>query len=78
MCVHFVLIIESLTDVTDKDQGIVNNVYADAIRDIKRTNKIKDEITKPLKAVELDKNPKNPKMVPGAKKLDLDKALSIK
>lgn len=71
-------IVESLIDVTDKDQGVVDNVYADAVRDIKRTNKIKDEITKPSKAVELNENPKNPKMVPGAKKLDLDEALFIK
>lgn len=70
-------IIESLTDVTDKDQGVVNNVYADAIRSIKKAEKIKDEITEPLEATELEEKPKNPKMVPGTKKLDLDEALSI-
>lgn len=70
-------IVESLTDVADKDQGVVDNVYADAVRSIKKTDKIKEETTKPLKATKLNPKPKNPKMTPGAKKLNLDEALFL-
>lgn len=64
-----------LAEVSNIDQGVVDNVYADAIRDRKKFRKLADETTKPAPEEKLNPKPSNPKMVPGVKKLHLDESL---
>lgn len=64
-----------LAKVTKEDQGVVDPTYASAIRDFERSDKLKQKTLKTLDEPEHDEDPKNPKMVSGAKKLHLDESL---
>lgn len=65
----------NLAKVSKDDQGVVNQTYASAIRDIEKAEKKKEETTKPQETPKHDEKPKNPKMVSGAKKMHLDESL---
>lgn len=69
------LIRESLSDVEDKAKEVYGPVYADAIRGIKRANKLKDEFTKMGEVPKREENPRLPQTVKGAKKLYLSESL---
>lgn len=66
---------ESLSEVEDKAREAQNPVYADAIRGIKRANKLKDEFTKMGEVPKREENPRLPQTVKGAKKLYLSESL---
>ena len=66
---------ESYLDVEDKAKEVYGPVYADAIRGIKRANKLKDEFTKMGEVPKREENPRLPQTVKGAKKLYLSESL---
>ena len=66
---------EKLAKVEDKDQGVVDNVYASAIRDIEKAKEKEVEINKVKPAEKHQEKGENPKMTQGAKKMYLDESL---
>ena len=66
---------ENIRPVETKDQGVVPTVYADAVEQMEKVEKIKDETTKIQEAPKHEEKGKNPKMAPGAKKMKLDESL---
>lgn len=66
---------ENIRPVETKDQGVVPTVYADAVDQMEKVEKIKDETTKIQEAPKHEEKGKNPKMAPGAKKMKLDESL---
>lgn len=64
-----------LADVENKDFGVVDNVYAAAIRDFRKTKKQKEDAVKVKDAEKLDEKPKKPEMNRGAKQMKLEKLM---
>lgn len=64
---------EILTDVEDKNIGVGNVAYSDAVKDVKKAGEMAAKANKVPQAEEHKEKGENPKMVPGAKKLKLEK-----
>lgn len=62
-----------LADVEDKNIGVGNVAYSDAVKDVKKAGEMAAKANKVLQAEEHKEKGENPKMVPGAKKLKLEK-----
>lgn len=61
--------------VEDTAKEVQNPVYADATRDMEKTDKIKKDTTKIGTGLKHEEKGKNPKMTVGAKKMKLDESL---
>ena len=61
-----------LVDVNDKDQGVVDQTYASAIRDMKKADKKRKQFTAMHDAPIHDEDPDTPKMNKGAKRMHLE------
>ena len=64
-----------LADVENKDFGVVDNVYAAAIRDFRKTKKQKEDAVEVKEAEKLNEKPKKPEMNKGAKQMKLEKLM---
>lgn len=62
-----------LADVEDKNIGVGNVAYSDAIKDVKKAGEMAAKANKVPQAEEHKEKGENPKMVQGAKKLKLEK-----
>ena len=63
---------EKMSEVEDNAKEVQNPVYADAIRQMKQTAKVKADTIKVEKEPKREEKPKKPKMNDGAKKLKLN------
>lgn len=66
---------EILTDVEDKNIGVGNVAYSDAVKDVKKAGEMAAKANKVPQAEKHKDKGENPKMVPGAKKMHLDEDL---
>ena len=62
-----------LADVEDKNIGVGNVAYSDAVKDVKKAGEMAAKANKVPQAEEHKEKGENPKMVPGAKRLKLEK-----
>lgn len=66
---------ETITDVENTAKEVQTPVYADAIRQMKKTAKLKKDTIKVETEPKHEEKPKKPKMASGAKQMQLDESL---